>query len=286
VSGVGRARRPAVVVSALLLAVAASCRPKPSGPSPDTIALIDSEPLLLGSFRSDFEASVGRPIAASSPRVASSVFDQYLNEHILCREARKILKSGSLDCREAPAILLRTAGPSVQPTDEAIRQEYAAHPDRYRVEEEVRARTIETSDLATAQRARQRLRSGESFPTVAREMSNAPDAFRGGDIGPIRHGDLPAEYEKVLFALKPGEVSPILPETEGYRIFQLTERTPARSLSLQEARPAIEKRLAQGLANRYLDAIVGRYVREGMVTVLADHLPFPYDGKFPSRREF
>jgi PPIC-type PPIASE domain len=271
---------------ALLLAFAPACRPKPTGPSADTIALIDGEPLLLGSFRSDFEANVGRPIADSSPRVASSVFDQYLSEHVLCREARRLLKSASLDCREAPAILLRAAGSSVQPTEDAIRQEYAAHPERYRVEEEVQARTIETSDLASAQRARQRLRAGEPFSAVARELSSAPDAPRGGDIGPIRRGDLPAEYEKVLFALKPGEVSPILPETEGYRIFQLTRKTPAGSLSLEEARPAIEKTLAQALADRYLDAVVSRYMREGKVTVLADHLPFPYDGKFPSRREF
>lgn len=72
---------------------------------------------------------------------------------------------------------------------------------------------------------RNRVLSGEDFATLAVMYSEDPgSALKGGEIGFVNRGELYPEFETAAFALKVGEVSPIIKTRAGYHIIQLIER--------------------------------------------------------------
>lgn len=72
---------------------------------------------------------------------------------------------------------------------------------------------------------RNRILAGESLSTLAILYSEDPgSALKGGELGFVNRGELYPEFETAAFALKPGEVSPIIKTKAGYHIIQLIER--------------------------------------------------------------
>jgi len=98
--------------------------------------------------------------------------------------------------------------------------------------EQVHARLISVKTEAEAQKAMARVRAGEDFAQVAREMSQAASSAEGGgDLGWFPRGIMPPEFDAVVFTLEPGQISPIIPTADGYHILQVLERDPHRPLS-------------------------------------------------------
>ena len=271
------------ISTAILLAaaalLAAGCARRPSPPI-DTIAVIDGRPVMLRSFRSFFEANAGRPIAESQPAVVSGLFDEFLREETWRREAKLDTGDDNVDRREAPSLLLSRAGEAVRPTEAEVAEEYDRHPDRWKRPEEANVARIFTRARPEAERARARAAAGDDFGALARTVSKTPDAARGGTLGWVRRGDLPSEFEEAIFRLKPGEVSPVIAAEEGFLVFKMLERHPARTLSRDEAEPEIRSRLAREKADRFLAGIVDAARREDRIRVYVDRLPFVYTGSF------
>lgn len=73
---------------------------------------------------------------------------------------------------------------------------------------------------------RERVLSGQSqFSTLATLYSEDPgSATKGGELGFFTRGYMVAEFEAAAFALKPGEVSPVIETPFGFHIIQLIER--------------------------------------------------------------
>lgn len=265
---------------ALILFLATGCVRRPAPGNLETIAVIDGRPVALRSFRAYFEANAGRPIAESQPSVVSGLFDEFLREEIWKHEAKLESSDENADRREAPAFLISRAGASVRPADAEVEEEYDRHPERYQRPEEAKVARIFARSKPEADRARVQAVSGEDFAALARAVSKAPDAPRGGALGWVRRGDLPSEFEDAIFRLKAGEVSPVIAAEEGFLIFQVTARGPARKLSREEAEPEIRQRLAREKADRYLSGIIETARRQGRVRVFTDRLPFVYTGRF------
>jgi len=271
-----------LVVSIVLLGAAAalSCGRTRSSYSMDTVAIVSGRPVSLRSFRSYFEANAGRPIAESSPKVASGLFDQFLREEIWRSEARLSGPDEESDRRNAPSLLLSRAGPAVLATPEDIRKEYDLHRERYERPDRVRAARIFTRQKSEADSARQRISKGEDFSKVAREVSRSSDASAGGLMGWVERGDLPSEFEGVVFRLKTNEMSPVIAAEEGFLIFKVEERSDARQLGFEEAEPEIRRRLAREKTEIYLQNALDNARRGGRVRVFPDRLPFVYTGEF------
>jgi hypothetical protein len=264
----------AILVAALGVA---ACARRPAPPI-DTIAEIDGRPVLLRSFRTFFEANAGRPIAESQPAVVSGLFDEFLREETWRRRAGLDTGDDNVDRREAPGVLVERAGDALRPPDTEVSEEYDRHPERWRRPEEARVARIFALARPEAERARARAASGADFGELARAVSKAPDAARGGALGWVQRGDLPSEFETAIFRLKPGEVSPVIAAEEGFLVFKMLDRHPARTLSREEAAPEIRSRLAREKADRYLRGIVEAARREGRLRVYFDRLPFVYTG--------
>jgi peptidyl-prolyl cis-trans isomerase SurA len=63
-----------------------------------------------------------------------------------------------------------------------------------------------------------------SFEDLARQNSQDTFAAKGGDMGWVETGDIPAELETVMNALKPGEISEPVKTPFGMHIVQVIER--------------------------------------------------------------
>lgn len=103
---------------------------------------------------------------------------------------------------------------------------------------------------------RERVLNGEKFSMLATLYSQDPgSAKKGGELGFFTRGDMVGEFEAAAFALKPGEVSPVIETTYGFHIIQLIERrgntVNARHI-LMKAQPSSEDLLA---ARMRLDSI-------------------------------
>lgn len=103
---------------------------------------------------------------------------------------------------------------------------------------------------------RERVLNGEKFSMLATLYSQDPgSAKKGGELGFFSRGDMVGEFEAAAFALKPGEVSPVIETSFGFHIIQLIERRGntinARHI-LMKAQPSSEDMLA---ARMRLDSI-------------------------------
>jgi peptidyl-prolyl cis-trans isomerase SurA len=82
----------------------------------------------------------------------------------------------------------------------------------------------EDAVAADAERLIQAVRDGGSFEALARQVSAAASAERGGDLGWLRSAAIPPELAGALEQLKPGDVSAPLRSPIGYHVFWLRDR--------------------------------------------------------------
>ena len=113
---------------------------------------------------------------------------------------------------------------------------------------------------------RERILKGDKFSTLATLYSeDAGTAKKGGELGFFTRGEMVAEFEAAAFALKPGEVSPVIETKYGFHIIQLIERKGnmlnARHILLS-AKATPEDLVA---ANIRLDSIVNE-IKSGRIT--------------------
>ncbi|NIQ08622.1 MAG: foldase, partial [Gammaproteobacteria bacterium] len=66
---------------------------------------------------------------------------------------------------------------------------------------QVRARQIVVADEIEGQKVLDLLRQGEPFAEVAKEYSLSADAEDGGDLGFFARGEMPPEFDEVVFDL-------------------------------------------------------------------------------------
>ena len=70
----------------------------------------------------------------------------------------------------------------------------------------------------------QRLKTGEDFGAVAREVSKGPSAADGGDLGWLRRGTIQKALEDAAFALKDGQLSGLVRAGPGLHVVKVEER--------------------------------------------------------------
>ncbi|HEY4957812.1 MAG TPA: peptidylprolyl isomerase [Caldimonas sp.] len=90
---------------------------------------------------------------------------------------------------------------------------------------------------ARAEAALRRVRGGEDFATVAREVSEDANRAQGGDVGLRPVDRLPDLFVATVRGLKPGEVAPELARSgAGFHILKLIDRKEGGAITAEQSR--------------------------------------------------
>lgn len=106
----------------------------------------------------------------------------------------------------------------IQIDEQEIRDYFEEHRREY--EREYRVRHILLNTREEAEKVKNLLKSN-GFSYIANKYSVDPAAGRGGDLGYLTKENMIPEFESVIFAMKPGEVSGIVKSDFGYHIIKL-----------------------------------------------------------------
>jgi peptidyl-prolyl cis-trans isomerase SurA len=84
---------------------------------------------------------------------------------------------------------------------------------------------VEKKARDKAEQVLKAVREGQSFEKLAAQYSDDPSAENGGDVGVLKKGMFEENFEKVAFALKPGEVSGLVRSQFGFHIIKAIDKT-------------------------------------------------------------
>jgi hypothetical protein len=120
----------------------------------------------------------------------------------------------------------------IEPSDEELREYWEVHQPYTRLD--VRrlliavpsdaGSSVRDSLLSEARSIRESLVGGADFVTVARERSDDPAQARGQILAYQAHDDFSPSADSVLFALQPGEISPVFASDDEILIYRIEAR--------------------------------------------------------------
>ena len=110
-----------------------------------------------------------------------------------------------------------------------------------------------------------RVKAGEKFEDIAKEVSQDTRRSKGGDWGWQKRSDLKPEFSDPLFKLGKDEVSQPIVMTEGVFLLFVEERRFAGVQPIDEVRDQIERILVQQMARVSQDHWLERLRRNGYV---------------------
>ena len=164
---------------------------------------------------------------------------------------------------------------------EAVSDFYTKNLEKFQQGARVRASHIlisvpQNADAATKQAAKAKadallkdIKGGKDFAALAKENSGDPgSAQQGGDLGYFEAGQMVPQFDKVAFALKPGEVSDVVETQFGYHIIKVVDKQNARIVPLAEAKPQIEQYLGQQNKQEQTEAFVSTLKAKAKIEIL------------------
>jgi len=199
------------------------------------VQLIDRE-LIHGEARrlniALTEADVEAALQGYREDYPGSSFEEMLVERGLTLEAwREELKESLI----MEKLLDQAVYSMVSVSDEEVAAYFKANRDQFDRPEQVRARQIVVADEAEGQEVLGFLRQERSFAEVAAEYSLSPDAEQGGDLGFFSRGEMPPEFDAIVFDLPVKRLSDLVKSEYGYHIFLVEEKRKAKRLNKKEA---------------------------------------------------
>ena len=140
--------------------------------------------------------------------------------------------------------------PKPEAAEAMARAAYKAKPERFKSEEQVRARHIlvagtDAESKAKAEKILADLKAGGDFASLAKEHSaDKSNADQGGDLGFFARGKMVPEFETAAFTLaKAGDLSGVVETKFGFHIIQLQEKKSAGVRPYDEVKADLVKEI-------------------------------------------
>ena len=269
-----------LVASALL---GSACRNSDAG-----LADVGKSRLEIEPFQTYLTEASGEAWQGLTARVASRLLDQYLDRQVVIEAARQRemvskVEPTRLGPSEMRWLLEGLCGPPPEPATGEVEREVEERLAEMQPAQ-AHVRQILVDSLEEAENARQRLDAGDDFVIVSRELSRAPNAMDGGELGTFFEGSLPEEVDGVVFSMAPGEISDPVQGHSGYHIFQVLEIIPAGPPDRSGVEVAVRTQLSEMGAREHTRKCIDDLASEVGVEVKPSNLWFAYEGKYGEGR--
>ena len=157
----------------------------------------------------------------------------------------------------------------IQVSPDEIKRYYDLRKDTFKIPKQVRVRNLlikagpqESPDQLETKKKKaeeilEKAKKTKDFGSLARQVSEAENASKGGDLGWVQKGMLGEQIESILFSMKPGELSGVLPGRDGFFIFKIEEVKEEKQKPFEEVKAQIlqtlKKEKAKAEASRKAD---------------------------------
>ena len=259
------------------------------GDSGGSLARVGGQTLDLAPFQSYVSEVTGEAWQGVNARVTSRLLDQFLDRELVLEAARRRdlqppSASSLLGPGEMQWLLDELCGPPPEPTDTEISSEVASRLEVMRpAQAHVRQVLVDSHEQALA--ARERLAAGEDFVEISREVSRAPNAADGGELGFFDQGSLTPEIDEVIFSLEAGSFSDPVEGPSGFHVFQVLEVVPEGPPNRHDVEKMVRTEFAERGAREHTRECIRGLASETVVEVHVKLLWFPYSGRYAEDRD-
>ena len=139
-------------------------------------------------------------------------------------------------------------------TEDAAKKIYDEKIATMKPEQEIHARHILVATEDEAKKVAERLKNGEDFATVAKEVSKDAGA-EGGDLGFFTRGQMLKPFEDAAFALDVGQISAPVQTQFGWHIIKVEEKRDQPLPTFDQVKETIMGQLVQQKAQEVVSGL-------------------------------
>jgi len=225
----------------------------------EELLLVDRAMALGLKLRPEYLDQVIEDIKKEQNITSEEDFQAQLKREGLTKEALRRNIERSIIVRQ---VRTRDVDPKAQVTEADVRTEY----ERRKGADFTRKATVHLMEIVVkgegaadaANAAVARLKKGEDFETVAREVSVGASKAAGGDLGRVEPADLNPALAAAIVDLRPGEVSAPVPVEGGYWILKVRERMADEVTAFDQ----VKEKIQEELTRTRFEKVYGDYVAE------------------------
>jgi peptidyl-prolyl cis-trans isomerase C len=146
------------------------------------------------------------------------------------------------------------------PLDEAaMRRYYDANPREFETPGRVRARHIVVRTEAEATALLGRLRRNADFVALARANNIDSTRDAGGDLGLVARGVMVEAFDRALFSLQVGEVSPVVQTPYGFHIVKVEGIEPPQRKPFNTVAGEVRQKMLQAEVQAWKTALLQKH---------------------------
>ncbi len=132
----------------------------------------------------------------------------------------------------------------VKVEDKDVEEYFKSHPDEFSGDQ-VKVKHILVRSEAEANDVEDRLKKGEAFDKLARELSiDTASVPKGGELDYFSYAQMVPEFSKAAYGLKPGEVSEVVRSPFGFHVIKFVDRKKGTPLKLDDVKEQLRRKLA------------------------------------------
>lgn len=207
---------------------------------------------------------------------AEAVLDQVLRRNRVGRK-QFMLKVEMDACHRA------LAESDVTISDELLPAEYErAYGER------VRVRHIQLDSLSDVRAVRERLRAGEPFADLAKQLSrNTVTGMNGGLLPTFSRydEDVPPLLRDTAFELEVGQISNAIQQDGSYHVLLLDARYPASNVDIEYVKDELHRRLRRRIVQDRMVEIAGRLFDRAKIEIRDPMLRKQFEARYVRPRE-
>jgi len=236
---------------------------------------VNGEELTEEEMRAELSLAYGDSIL---PGAKLDYLNRWIDNQLLYEEAKRRglekLPEVKMRARQAArdimvlSLLNDQIAKNIQVSEDEARRFYDQNKDFFkREQEEVRASHILFSSQAQADSVSARLKKGEDFKLLARELSlDSLTRNTGGDIGYFSLSNTDPVVARVASGLQTGMVSPPFKTAMGYHILKVTDRKPKGSIrDFEEVKATLMNQLLQEKRNQAISSLLGELKKKAKI---------------------